>query len=71
MGRSTRRATFKTSEVIALFIIGFFGSMFFFLVLALLKPVLDWLFGRTPEPTTSAPAAKKGGLPWPPPPRRR
>lgn len=68
MGKSSRRASFKTSEVIALFVLSFFGSMFFFMVLSLLRPVLDWIFGATPQPS-EAPRAR-GGLPWPPPPRR-
>lgn len=38
------RASIKSSEIVALFVLSFFGSMFLFLTLAMIKTILDYLF---------------------------
>jgi hypothetical protein len=43
------RGSFKSSELIALFLLSFFGSSLMFLFLAMFKRLLDLIFG----PTTS------------------
>ena len=43
------RGSFKSSELLALFLISFFGSALMFLFLAMLKRILDLIFGPTPS----------------------